>query len=100
MRYGFFAFDHRKVGVNDVYVESIGFAEVNQALGKHALFIERLHPWAIDLLRVGRHEAGLYSFVYAEVDQFDQAGEVIADISVAWDGSNEYASPTVQTIQR
>jgi hypothetical protein len=95
MRYGYFAFDHRKTGVNDVQVESIGFAEVNQVLGKHELFTQRLRPWALDLLRVGRHEAGLYSFVYAEVDQFNQAGEVIADVSMAWDGSNEYASPPV-----
>jgi len=89
MRYGYFAFEHRKTSINDVYVEAIGFAEVNPVLGKHETYIDGLKDWALDLLRNGKHESGLFSFSYGEITGRDEPGEDLASLMLAWDGLQE-----------
>jgi hypothetical protein len=89
MRYGYFAFEHRKTSINDVYLEAVGFAEVNPVLGKHATYIEGLKDWALDLLRNGKHESGLFSFSYGEITNRDEPGDDLAHVFLAWDGQRE-----------
>ncbi|WP_216210652.1 hypothetical protein [Amycolatopsis aidingensis] len=92
MRYGYFAFDHRKTSVHEVDLAQIGFAELNHALGGDQRFTEGLRPWGIDLLRTGRHEAGLFTFVYAETDELGTMGRSIAELEIAWNGRTEIPS--------
>ncbi|WP_141998926.1 hypothetical protein [Amycolatopsis cihanbeyliensis] len=75
--------------MNDVDFAQIGFVEVNHALGGHQRFAEGLRPWAIDLLRTGRHEAGLFTFLYAATDARGTPGESIAELEIAWNGAGE-----------
>jgi hypothetical protein len=89
MRYGFFAYEQRKTGINDVTFEYVAFTEVNHALGGHNSFRERLRPWALEVLRASKQEAGLFSFSYSEIDADDEPGDTLFWFHLVWDGQRE-----------
>ena len=91
MRYGYFAYELRKTSINGLTYELVGFAEVNPVLRKHEKYVAGLRPWALDLLRNGRHEAGLFCFSYGEVIEYDELGNSLTDVMLAWDGEREFA---------
>ena len=97
MRYGYFAYELRKTSVNDLSYDLVGFAEVNPALRKHEKYAADLRTWALDLLRNGRYEAGLFNFYYGEVSEDEELGKTLADLMLAWDGTNELARTNAPT---
>ena len=97
MRYAYFAYELRKTSVNDISYELVGFAEVNPALRKDDTYITELRTWALDLLRKGHHKAGLFSVSYGEVVDYDELGKALAELTLAWDGTNEFALTDAQT---
>jgi hypothetical protein len=91
MRYGYFAYELRKTSINDLRHELVGFAEVNPVMRKYDTPVTELHRWALDLLHHGRHEAGLFTFTYSEVVEYDELGKPLAELMLAWDGVSEFA---------
>ncbi|MFE0028175.1 hypothetical protein [Amycolatopsis sp. NPDC059021] len=89
MRYGYFAYEQRKISINKVDYGFIGFAEMNSALRKHETSVRELREWGFALLRTGRYESGYFNFCYGEIDDYDEPGDVLATVDVAWDGSRE-----------
>lgn len=85
--------------MNGMDFEHIAFAEVNPALGGgHERFKERLHDWALDVLRTGRHEAGLFCFSYCSIDGDDEPDDYLANILLAWDGTEEVVPDGASTL--
>ncbi|MEV6872738.1 hypothetical protein [Amycolatopsis sp. NPDC051128] len=91
MRYGYFAYELRKTSVNELHYELVGFAAMS-SVSKHDKYVANLRTWALDLLRSGQHEAGLFSFSYGEVNEYDEMGKTLADLMLAWDGTSELTS--------
>lgn len=91
MRYGFFAYGQRKIGINDISYERVAFTEVNHALGGHDSFRDWLRPWALEVLRASKQEAGLFCVSYSEIDddEDDEAGYALFWFNLAWNGHQE-----------
>lgn len=89
MRYGYFGYDQRKTSLSRIDFEYIAFTAVNTELGGPEKYKDRLHEWALTVLRTGGHETGLYSFSYCTMNEYDEPEKLIAEHLIAWDGTEE-----------